>query len=75
MALPLTAELLAKRMTVLFTRLLAEGGPADDVLFEVLRCDGCERTVNLLLDGHPAGWSTEGDFTRGWRDLCEDCGK
>lgn len=70
--LPLTAELLSKRTVVLFTLAEAASGPVEEILFDVLTCDGCGATVNLL-EGFPEGWSTEGDFERGWRDLCEEC--
>lgn len=72
MLLPLTAELLRARTVVLFQHAFEAAGPVEEIIFEIVTCDGCGRVVNLL-EGHPDGWTTEGDVDTGWRDLCETC--
>lgn len=71
--LPLTPELLRHRTVELFKRVSDAHGPVEDTVFERVVCDGCERTVNLLRDGYPLCWVTEGDDENGWRDLCPFC--
>ena len=69
----LTAELLSKRTIVLWARCRAADPTADEAVFRVIRCDDCGKTVNLLREPWPTGWTTEGDFSTGFRDLCEAC--
>jgi hypothetical protein len=72
----LTHELLRERISRLFDRILLEmkesDGPVEGVAWEKLRCDRCG-TVHHLVDGMPVGWTTSGDFERGFTDLCRAC--
>jgi hypothetical protein len=70
---PLTPELLRARTVAMFTKVADENGPIEDVIFEVVYCDGCRFTLNLLRDGYPIGWVTEGDLASGFTDLCPEC--
>jgi hypothetical protein len=69
----LTPQLLRARIVAIYERVAAEHGPLEDVIFERIACDNCGAVVNLLRDGHPVGWTTDGDAESGWRDLCETC--
>jgi hypothetical protein len=70
---PLTPELLRGRIVELFARVSDAHGPVEEIIFERVRCDGCGLTLNLLRDGYPSGWFTEGDGEQGWHDLCGVC--
>lgn len=69
---PLTTPLLYERTAELFKRCVAEGGDPEEILFEILYCDGCRRTLNRLVET-PIGWTTSGSLRDGWRDLCAAC--
>lgn len=69
---PLTFELLRERTSLLFDEIIALGGPAEEIVFERVTCDGCGLTINLLVD-EPRGWWTTGNFEGGWRDKCPAC--
>lgn len=71
--IPLTAELLSKRTVVLHAYTQAAAGPTEGAVFSRVVCDGCGRVVDLLAEGFPVGWTTTGDFKRGWTDLCRGC--
>ena len=71
----LTPELLRARTVAIFMRVSAEHGPVEEVIFERVMCDGCGHVVNMLRDGYPVGWTTEGDLNEGWRDLCGRCSR
>jgi hypothetical protein len=71
----LTSELLRERTSVLFDQILRASDPEhppEEIAFEVVTCDGCGCVCNLLL-GPPVGWTTTGDFERGFTDLCRGC--
>lgn len=72
----LTPALMRARVEILTRRNEQVGmdlGPADRVeTIQRAICDRC-RTVVDLRDGHPEGWTTDGDFTRGFVDLCRSC--
>jgi hypothetical protein len=70
---PLTPQLLRARTVAIYERVFAERGPVEDVIFERIVCDDCGAVVNFLRDGHPIGWTTDGDAGSGWRDLCKQC--
>lgn len=69
----LTHALLRDRISTIFERVIAASGPVEEVLWEVVRCDGCGRVHNVYRDGTPTGWMTEGDLDAGFTDLCPDC--
>jgi hypothetical protein len=71
--IPLTAELLSKRTVVLYARCRAADPTADEIVFDIIGCDGCGVTVDLLREPWPDGWTTGGDFDTGFRDLCAEC--
>ena len=73
MTLPLTAELLSKRIVVLHAYMEATDPTVEPIPFERLVCDGCGFVYDLLDLAHPVGWTTSGDFKHGWRDLCRAC--
>lgn len=70
---PLTPQLLRARTVAIFEKVSAEHGPVEEIVFEVLTCDGCGTEVHLLRDGYPLGWTTVGDLGHGWFDLCAVC--
>lgn len=70
---PLTAMELRERTAELFKRCVADGGDPEDVIFEVIVCDGCQLTHDRIKDGDPVGWTTEGDRATGYVDLCGAC--
>lgn len=76
MSRPLTPALMRERTSALFDQILAglrpEDGPVEEVVFEIITCDRCGLTHNLLT-GPPEGWTTEGDLDRGFTDLCRSC--
>lgn len=74
--LPLTAELMAKRLVVLAYTVDDEHGPIEEMLFMSLLCDDCRRVVRLD-EGFAvlAGWTTQGDLEGGWTDWCPVCSK
>ena len=69
---PLTASELRERTTQLYEDVIAEHGPVEEVVFEVISCDGCGVTHNRL-DGDPTGWTTDGDREHGYVDHCAAC--
>lgn len=68
----LTVELVRARTVELFSRTIEAGGSIEEIIFERLVCDGCGRELNLLAED-PIGWTTRGDFERGFTDLCRSC--
>jgi hypothetical protein len=71
--IPLTAELLAKRLIVLSYRAEQTAGPVEDVLWHSLICDGCRRVVRTDREPFPRDWMTSGDVVGGFRDYCPEC--
>lgn len=68
----LTPELLHARIELLRERCAEVAGPIEAELFSRLGCDRCGVTVDLL-DGHPIGWTSNGDLEHGFTDLCPAC--
>jgi hypothetical protein len=68
----LTPELMRERTAALFERVIAENGPVEEVIFEIVQCNGCG-TIHNLLTGPPVGWTTSGDLDHGFNDLCRSC--
>lgn len=69
----LTPELLRERTSRLFDDVLSAHGPVEEVLWEIVRCDGCGRVHNRLIAGDPHGWTCSGSFDEGWVDHCPAC--
>jgi hypothetical protein len=72
--IPLTPELAVKRHGALMDTLDDRHGPIEEVLFQIVRCDGCGATVDLcVLEPDLRGWMTAGDLTDGFEDWCPAC--
>lgn len=70
----LTPLLLEQRMTHLHRQCEAIAGPIEATLFQRIGCDRCGFVFDFFdLGVYPTGWTTTGDFERGWTDLCRGC--
>lgn len=50
----------------------AEGWHPTEAIARVY-CDGCGKTVDLIHEPWPDGWTTDGNLNEGFDDRCETC--